>query len=232
MKYFLILSVIFLATSCVSPRVADDLRAKNADLKISQDSCHQALTGVKTRNDTLAQEQKRLKDEMQSLKITIDQLAQDTTSMGRSQRRLTNLYESLNATYDRLVSKEKELANESQKKSQDLGMQLEQLQVQLDKKETELNKKEADLKREAASVQKLSDNLALREKKVNELQAALTQKDSALAILQNTVTKALGGFKDQGIEVKEKDGKVYVSMQEKLLFASGKYKVDPKGKKH
>ena len=41
---------------------------------------------------------------------------------------------------------------------------------------------------------------------------------------------ALVGFKDKGLSVEIKDGKVYVSMSEKLLFASGKWDVSAQGK--
>jgi chemotaxis protein MotB len=49
--------------------------------------------------------------------------------------------------------------------------------------------------------------------------------------LKNKLQNALLGFKDMGLSVTEKDGKVYVSMEAQLLFATGSTVVDPKGKK-
>ena len=47
--------------------------------------------------------------------------------------------------------------------------------------------------------------------------------------LKNRVSAALKGYEGNGIEVVNKNGKVYVSLDEKLLFKSGKWDVDAKG---
>ena len=47
--------------------------------------------------------------------------------------------------------------------------------------------------------------------------------------LKGKLNQALRGFYDQGLTVHEKNGKIYVSMEEKLLFQTGSYSVDPKG---
>jgi len=69
-----------------------------------------------------------------------------------------------------------------------------------------------------------------REKKLQELQEMIAKKDQAVNDLRNKVTKALGGFKSDELSVEMKNGKVYVSLAEKLLFKSGSASVDPKGK--
>jgi chemotaxis protein MotB len=80
------------------------------------------------------------------------------------------------------------------------------------------------------SINDLQLNLKQKETRVNELQAVLNSKDSAVNALKNSLTKALLGYKDQGLSIAVKNGKVYVSMDEKLLFASGSIVVDKKGK--
>jgi chemotaxis protein MotB len=47
--------------------------------------------------------------------------------------------------------------------------------------------------------------------------------------LKRSVSEALTGFENQGLSVTQKNGKVYVSLDEKLLFPSGSTTVDPKG---
>jgi chemotaxis protein MotB len=59
----------------------------------------------------------------------------------------------------------------------------------------------------------------------------MAAKDSASNALKNKLSKALEAFKNKGLSVTEKDGKVYVSMEAKLLFASGSTAVDENGKK-
>jgi chemotaxis protein MotB len=75
------------------------------------------------------------------------------------------------------------------------------------------------------------DQLLLdREKKLQELQDIIAKKEAMVNALRTKVTDALIGFKGEDLSIQVKNGKVYVSMQENLLFKSGSAKVDPKGK--
>ncbi|HEY8936995.1 MAG TPA: OmpA family protein, partial [Cyclobacteriaceae bacterium] len=75
----------------------------------------------------------------------------------------------------------------------------------------------------------LSTSLAEREKKVTELEQILANKDKAVQDLKNKITNALLNFKENDLTVKVKNGKVYVSLAEQLLFGSGSIDVDAKG---
>src|SRR5690606_22524152 len=74
-----------------------------------------------------------------------------------------------------------------------------------------------------------STSLAEREKKVRELEQVLANKDKAVQDLKNKISSALLNFKENDITVKVKNGKVYVSLAEQLLFGSGSIEVDSKG---
>jgi len=80
--------------------------------------------------------------------------------------------------------------------------------------------------------QNVSKNALLAEKeaRLNELQSILDQKDAEVKALKNKVTNALKGFEEMGLTIYEKNGKVYVSLDEKLLFASGSWDIDNRGK--
>ena len=65
---------------------------------------------------------------------------------------------------------------------------------------------------------------------MNELEAVLARKDSAVLALKAKVQDALLGFENNGLTIEQKNGKVYVSLDESLLFASGKYDIEKKGK--
>lgn len=69
-----------------------------------------------------------------------------------------------------------------------------------------------------------------REKKLQELQELLARQEKIVNDLRTKVSNALVGFKGDELSVNIKNGKVYVSLQEKLLFKSGSATVDPKGK--
>jgi chemotaxis protein MotB len=75
----------------------------------------------------------------------------------------------------------------------------------------------------------LSNSLAEREKKVQELEQVLANKDKAVQDLRARISNALLNFKENDISVKVKNGKVYVSLAEQLLFQSGSVEVDSKG---
>jgi chemotaxis protein MotB len=75
----------------------------------------------------------------------------------------------------------------------------------------------------------LSASLTEREEKVEELETILKNKDKAVQDLKNTISNALLSFKESDLTVNVRNGKVYVSLTEQLLFGSGSVDVDQKG---
>jgi chemotaxis protein MotB len=69
-----------------------------------------------------------------------------------------------------------------------------------------------------------------KEARLEELQSILDQKDAEVKALRTKVADALKGFEDKGLTIHEKNGKVYVSLDAELLFASGSWVVDNKVK--
>jgi chemotaxis protein MotB len=109
------------------------------------------------------------------------------------------------------------------KEASALQKQLEQKNIELQKKSEELVSLEAELK----TKQKLLEE---REQRVNELEELLKRQEDALKALKKKVTDALIGFENQGLKVEQKNGKIYVSMEAKLLFKSGSIVVESEGK--
>lgn len=84
----------------------------------------------------------------------------------------------------------------------------------------------------ARMLKELEENqMALNERsrRVNELEAMLRNREEAINNIRSKVTDALTGFNGKGLSISIKDGKVYVSMEDKLLFRSGSFEIDPKG---
>ena len=77
--------------------------------------------------------------------------------------------------------------------------------------------------------QKMSE-LDERERTINELQDMINAQTERVQNLLNSVKDALLGFSSDELTVREKDGKVYVAMSDKLLFESGSARVDKRGK--
>jgi chemotaxis protein MotB len=113
---------------------------------------------------------------------------------------------------------EEEMRNSLLSKNQ----QVNQLNQNLGDAETDIKNKNADLKNKDADLQTKNARIA-------DLQNALAQKDAATKALRQRVADALLGFNAQDLQVSVKNGKVYVSLSEQLLFKSGSTKVDPKG---
>jgi chemotaxis protein MotB len=93
----------------------------------------------------------------------------------------------------------------------------------------ELHTARLDLNQREDKLREAEKELEQRNARLIELQEVLAQKDQAVKDLREKVVRALTGFTNEGLTVHEKNGKVYVSMDEKLLFKTGRWDVDPKG---
>jgi chemotaxis protein MotB len=122
--------------------------------------------------------------------------------MGIKLRKTENNLATLTVNYDELASK--------------TGIQLAQLTTDLKLKSAELETKEA--------------LLLEREKRLREMEAIVSKQDSLTNALNNIVKNALLGFNADELSVEMRNGKVYVSMNDKLLFKSGSAGVEEKGK--
>ena len=77
---------------------------------------------------------------------------------------------------------------------------------------------------------KLEADMLERSQRIAELEALIASKDQAMRDLKNAISKALTAFEGKGLTVEQRDGKVYVSMENKLLFKSGSWAVGPEGR--
>jgi chemotaxis protein MotB len=102
------------------------------------------------------------------------------------------------------------------------------------KKYDELKASKEALEREQAASRdkekELSGTLKQREQKLAELERAMNEQKKVLDDLRNEVNTALSGFNQGDLSVSMRDGKVYVSMSDKLLFATGSTKVNNTGR--
>jgi len=82
----------------------------------------------------------------------------------------------------------------------------------------------------STEINKLSDDLKKREQRLKEVEEVLRKRDEATNQLKAKLQEALLGFTKNGLTVEIKNGKVYVSLTDKLLFPSGSIVIDEKGK--
>ncbi|GAB3725188.1 OmpA family protein [Hymenobacter agri] len=202
-------------TGCVTARKYDDLAARqkaDADGKAAAERQLQATTG----------QLQKASDELAQLRLTQKRLVNDSAETGAAYRKTRTLYNELNSSYDKLLkNSDRELAN----KSSDYN----KVAKDLARREAELGELETTLQKAKANNDRLAADLQSREARLTELTKALADKDKAVDDLKARVSKALLSFSGSDLQVKLKDGKVYVSLSEQLLFKSGSTKVDPKG---
>lgn len=200
-----LLGLVFFLSSCiVSKKKYDDVLAQK----------------VKTEGE-LADRSKQLESANASLKElneSLSKLKQDTTELNQTYRATSQKLNDLNEEYDQLNSYYKNLLNNSGKLNRDLAQQKDQLFAI-----------QSNLERTRKLNDSLSTSLIEREKKVKELEQILANKDKAVLDLKNRISNALLNFKENDLTVKVKNGKVYVSLAEQLLFGSGSITVDAKG---
>jgi len=156
--------------------------------------------------------------DVEDLNKKLAQLKEDTTSLGVDYRTTSQKLEVLNKEYEQLNSYYKNLLTNSGKLNRDLSQQREELLAI--QENFEKTRKMND---------SLSSSLAEREKKVKELETILNNKDKAVQDLKNRIANSLLDFKASDLTVNVKNGKVYVSLAEQLLFGSGSIEVDKKG---
>lgn len=123
--------------------------------------------------------------------------------------------EGLNTEIEGLKKQYNELTNQSLTQSQQFGLDLKKKSEELKKKTEELEAKE-----------KLLQD---REKALRQLQSVIARQDSITKRLNDILRNALLGFKSDELSVEVKNGKVYVSMSDKLLFKSGSASIETKG---
>ncbi|MBE2289910.1 MAG: OmpA family protein [Chitinophagaceae bacterium] len=104
---------------------------------------------------------------------------------------------------------------------------LEATAKELNNKINVLRDEKENTKRQLKST---NDQIAAQRQRLEQLQALLDQQQEAAEALRRKIAEALKGFSSSELTVKMKNGKVYISMQESLLFPSGSAVVNPKGK--
>jgi len=204
-KVIILVAIYFLVLAgCVSQKKYDELLSENVKMEGQIDDLTKKLDITNKKIEELNQELEELTESNDATQTEL----QETT---KKLQLLTSEKDKLKTLYDNLLKN-------SGKLNRDLAAQQERLLS------IELNLEEAKKKND-----ELSTSLEEREKIVSELEKILAEKEQAVNELKNKVSDALLNFKENDLTVEVRNGKVYVSLAEQLLFKSGSIVVDPKG---
>ena len=202
--------VLSLTTSCVSKKIYQDLENKYADLKKEHNALSDENTTLKTDKNQLEADKNKLQSELDKTKAERDKLAADYAATKKS-------LDNLKASYAALEKDSNDALEANINKNRQLLAELETKKKALAAEQDRLNKLKKDL--EASSA------------RLAELEKMMADKDAAMKKLKETLSKSLKAFEGKGLTVENRNGKVYVSMENKLLFESGSWTVGAEGKK-
>tara|TARA_B100001758_G_scaffold247960_1_gene269230 strand:- start:12646 stop:13641 length:996 start_codon:yes stop_codon:yes gene_type:complete len=214
--------ILFVITSCVTPKL------HNA-LLIEHETTKSMLYDQERKSLKLQAEIEELQGTIRAIESQIDDLRNDSIQNGGALIALQNKYDELSEAYDLLTSKNSRYIAEKAKETKKLLEQLEQVQTELFMKEDELNKLSVSLGSKEEELKLAKKELDARSIRVTELESIINKKDSLVTALKTSISKALIGLEGEGLTVIQKNGKVYISLEEDLLFASGKYEVNSGG---
>ena len=161
-------------------------------------------------------EKNELQDQLNALQATYDITLSERIQLEKDLEMLQKNYNQLNTAYTALEQNSSKALEENAKKNRAL---LEALAL----KEEALALENDRLMRLQADMQERSDRIA-------ELEELIAAKDQAMKDLKNSISKALTAFEGKGLTVEQRNGKVYVSMENKLLFKSGSWSVGNQGR--
>lgn len=207
--------VLLLLSACVPAK-------KYKDLLEREKVCSEELAKFKKSSGEYEALSKDLQTKFANASRDLSKLIQDTTALGSKYRLLLRDYNIIDGEYKSMQKSFDKLKNLSARETAELQNQLEAKNNELQIKEDALLKLDQELKEK----QRL---LIEREKRVNELEEAIRKKDAAVQLLKAKVANALRGFENQGLSVVQKNGKIYVSLEAKLLFKSGSTLVEAEG---
>lgn len=234
------LSGVLMFASCVPLAKFKDMQSQNTACQKERDSLKQVLSSTEIQNT-------EYKGENETMKGNINRLVADSTSLSEYNRRLTEQNEKLNVINDQLVKSRDELMQDNDRESQRLMNELQKAKSDVQRREDKLDslqknlaaqraQLEKEIAAEKANLQKIKSEMGLKDdeilkknQRLTELEQVLHSKDSIANALKNKISLALKGFEGNGLSVVQREGKIYVSLDEQLLFEIGKAEVSVKG---
>lgn len=193
-------------------------------------------TLVKTRYE----QQQKLNQDLQILYDKLLEVNEKLTQEAAGKRvelteEVTRKEEEIRRKEDEIRRREKEM-DDLKRKMDDERAEIARLRRDLEDKNSNINSLQGDksaleksLKEREDKLKELEKDLASREKRVKELEDAIAARDAKAKELKDKLNQALLGFKSSDLTVEERNGKVYVSLSQNLLFSTGSSKLDSKG---
>jgi len=184
----------------------------------------------KTENIALEMQNKEFSAKLDGLQKRVAASEQEIAAARDERDKAVNDYNRMTAKYAEMQNAQEDLIKGNVKETSKLLGELGTAQSNLQQKEDLLRQLERNLDSKKASLDEMNFELEKKNARLAELEKILDAQKKVAQDLKNKVSEALLGYENNGLTVTNKNGKVYVSLDEKLLFKSGSYDIDANGK--
>jgi chemotaxis protein MotB len=217
------IALVIFSISCVSGKKFSGLQDTSKQFMNERDA-------FKTDNIGLEMQNKKIKAKLATLEKEASTVQQDIATAQNERDKAVDDYNKISTKYTELQNAQEDLIKGNVKETQKLLTELQTAQENLQKKEDLLRQLEQNLDTKKASLDELTFELDKRNARLAELEKILDAQKKIVQDLKSKVSEALLGFENNGLTVTMKNGKVYVSLDEKLLFKSASWDIDANGK--
>jgi len=218
-----VLLTVLLTISCVPGKKFKTLQDTSKNYMNERDE-------FKAENINLEMKNRELEAKISQYEKEISTVEQEIESVNAQRDKALEDFSNISARYNELQTAQEDLIRGNVKETQKLLTELQAAQASLQNKEDLLRQLEETLDTKKASLDELTFELEKRNARMLELEKILDAQKHIVQDLKNKVSEALLGFENNGLTVTMKNGKVYVSLEEELLFKSASWEIDANGK--
>ena len=217
-----LLPVIFII-SCVPGKKFREVQNTNRQNMIDRDD-------FKAENLTLAMQNREIETKISALEKEMNKSRQDLTLAEIERNKAKDELNLISERYNNLQNAQEDLIRGNVSETRKLLAELQAAQLNLSQKEDIMRQLEQSMDLKKVTLDELTLELEKKNSKLAELEKILDDQKKLVSDLKNKVSEALLGFENNGLTVTNKNGKVYVSLEEKLLFKSASWDIDANGR--
>jgi chemotaxis protein MotB len=215
--------LFFICLSCMPPKFFSEVETE-------RDNCRNEREGLIAENEKITVENTELRAKLELAEEARKRMEESGIENATELKTLKARYEQLNSRYNDLQKSHQALINGSDTETRNLMSKLENSQKELYQREDQLNQTQSKLDKDREELDRVKRELEQSDARMLELQRIIDLKDAQADALKQKLSAALTGFENQGLTITKRNGKVYVSLDEQLLFPSGSTTVDSRGK--
>jgi len=225
MKHFTLglLSFICLLSACVPQQ-------KYLDLEKEKKNLEQEVTLL----DSVANSREQVANDLLEMETDLAKAYKEIEGLRSTNIGLNQSYQELLMRYSSVVNQNNQIVDASSDRQGNLQQELSTQRMEMSERERRITQIEQTLQQRESRVQFLeqtySKDVASRDQKILQLQNEIYRRDQQLQQLKFSVNSNLGGLNLQGVDLDEKNGRLYLSLSQELLFQTGSAYLGSNGK--